>query len=241
MSAIKAVKVQSWDSFGAFRIKRKKTIFSKLDLTFLKVTDGFIVVLQLQVTLAKEEMGLDRLAVQLQCSFTISQGLVMLLQLHMAQGPVGVVHCHWRVAVLEHRVELESDTGANRHGYYWQDCLTATTTHDSFAVARCSLLVLPAQEQSVSLLLQLLRGGALLRAAGHLLHRLRGARLALLPYPVPRLFGWIADRFKKGPSYLVWVGYRSGAQCIWQTEVETSTPCVNCNAPPSYANSMEPQ
>lgn len=70
------------------------TIFSELDLTFLKVADGFVVVLQLQVTLAQEEMGLDRLAVQLQGSFAISQGLVMLLQLHMAQGPVGVVHCH---------------------------------------------------------------------------------------------------------------------------------------------------
>lgn len=74
--------------------KKTITIFSELDLTFLKVADGFVVVLQLQVTLAQEEMSLDRLAVQLQGSFTISQGLVMLLQLHMAQGPVGVVHCH---------------------------------------------------------------------------------------------------------------------------------------------------
>lgn len=70
------------------------TILSELNLTFLKVADGFVVVLQLQVTLAQEEMGLDRLAVQLQGSFTVSQGLVMLLQLHVAQGPVGVVHCH---------------------------------------------------------------------------------------------------------------------------------------------------
>lgn len=82
----------------------------------------------------------------------------------------------------------------------------ATITHDSFAVARRCLLVFAAQEQPVALLLQLLRGGTLLRAAGHLLHRLRGARLALLPYPVPRLFGWIADRFKNGLSHLVWAG-----------------------------------
>lgn len=70
------------------------TICLELELTFLKVANGFVIVLQLQVTLAQEEMGLDRLAVQLQGSFTIRQGLVMLLKLHVAQGPVGVVHCH---------------------------------------------------------------------------------------------------------------------------------------------------
>lgn len=75
-------------------------------------------------------------------------------------------------------------------------------THDSFAVACSSLLVLAAEEQSVPLLFELLRGGTLLGAAGHLLHRLRGARLALFPYPVPRLFGWLTDRFKKAPSLL---------------------------------------
>lgn len=69
-------------------------------------------------------------------------------------------------------------------------------TYNSFTVACSSLLVLAAEEEPVSLLLELLCGGALLRAAGHLLHRLRGARLALLPYPVPRLFGWITDRLK---------------------------------------------
>lgn len=82
-------------------------------------------------------------------------------------------------------------------------------THDSFAVASSSLLVLAAEEQPVPLLLQLLCGGALLRAAGHLLHRLRGARLALLPYPVPRLFGWLADRLQNAPSLLGltdWIG-----------------------------------
>ncbi len=73
-------------------------------------------------------------------------------------------------------------------------------THDSFTVACGSLLVLAAEEQPVPLLLQLLRGGTLLRAAGHLLHRLRGARLALLPYPVPRLSGWLADRSKNALS-----------------------------------------
>lgn len=71
-----------------------------------------------------------------------------------------------------------------------------TVPHNCFAVACSSLLVLAAEEQPVPLLLQLLRGGTLLRAAGHFLRRLRGARLALLPYPVPRLFGWITDRSK---------------------------------------------
>lgn len=84
-------------------------------------------------------------------------------------------------------------------------CFTVTITHNSFTVACSSLLVLAAEEQSVPLLLQLLSGGTLLRAAGHLLHRLRGARLALLPYPVPRLFGWLTDRFKNVLSLLVWI------------------------------------
>lgn len=78
-------------------------------------------------------------------------------------------------------------------------------TYNSFTVACSSLLVLAAEEQPVSLLLELLCGGTLLRAAGHLLHRLRGARLALLPYPVPRLFGWLIDRLKNALSLLVWI------------------------------------
>ena len=69
-------------------------------LTFLQVADGLVVVLQLQVTLAQEEVGLHWLAVQLQRVLTICQSLVMLLQLHMAESPVGVVHCHRWVTVL---------------------------------------------------------------------------------------------------------------------------------------------
>lgn len=84
--------------------------------------------------------------------------------------------------------------------------IIVTATYNSFAVACSSLLVLAAQEQSVALLFQLLCVGTLLRAAGHLLHRLRGARLALLPYPVPRLFGWLADRFKNALSPLDFMG-----------------------------------
>lgn len=180
-------------------------IFQQLDLTFLKVADGFVVVLQLQVTLAQEEVGLDRLAVQLQRTLAVSQGLVVLLQLHMAQSPVSVVHRHGWIAVLERRVtpEIRHAHQHNRHGPAQVDRLAAAVTHNSLAVAGSSLLVLAAQEQSVALLLQLLRGGTLLRAAGHLLHRLRGARLALLPYPVPRLFGWITDRVKNGLSHLL--------------------------------------
>lgn len=89
------------------------------------------------------------------------------------------------------------------------DCIIGGTTFDfsctynSFTVACSSLLVLAAEEQPVSLLLQLLCSGILLRAAGHLLHRLRGARLGLLPYPVPRLFGWLTNRLKIALSLLV--------------------------------------
>uniref|UniRef100_A0A3Q3D5F6 Uncharacterized protein n=1 Tax=Hippocampus comes TaxID=109280 RepID=A0A3Q3D5F6_HIPCM len=97
---------------------------------------------------------------------TVSQSLVMLLQLHMAEGPVGVVHFQ---------------------RYF---------THNGLAVAGRSLLILAAKEQAVPLLLQLLRGGTLLRAAGHLLHRLR---LALLPNPVPRLSGWLNRQAQESP------------------------------------------
>lgn len=96
-------------------------------------------------------------------------------------------------------------------------------THNSFTVTRSSLLVLAAEEQPVSLLLQLLRGGTLLRAAGHLLHRLRGARLALLPYPVPRLFGWLNDRFKNAPSVL--------GSHTHSNNTETVSVNIHCNAP----------
>uniref|UniRef100_A0A3B3XIB0 Uncharacterized protein n=1 Tax=Poecilia mexicana TaxID=48701 RepID=A0A3B3XIB0_9TELE len=134
--------------------KRARDVISEIQpLLLCQVADGLVVVLQLQVTLAQEEVSLDRLTVQLQRVLAVCQSFVVLLQLHVAERPVGVVHRHRRI-----------------------------TTHDSFA------------EQPVPLLLQLLRGGALLGAAGHLLHRLRGARLALLPNPVPRLSGWLGGR-----------------------------------------------
>lgn len=75
-------------------------LLDHLGLTFLQVADGLVVVLQLQVTLAQEEVGLHRLTVQLQRVLTIRQSLVVLLQLHVAESPVGVVHRHRRVAVL---------------------------------------------------------------------------------------------------------------------------------------------
>lgn len=81
-------------------------------------------------------------------------------------------------------------------------------TYDRFAVAGSSLLVLAAEEQPVPLLLELLCGGTLLRAAGHLLHRLRGARLALLPYRVPRFFGWLTDRLENALSLRLWTADR---------------------------------
>uniref|UniRef100_A0A3P9Q0S0 Uncharacterized protein n=1 Tax=Poecilia reticulata TaxID=8081 RepID=A0A3P9Q0S0_POERE len=146
------------DAVPAFLLgdaKRARDVISEIQpLLFCQVADGLVVVLQLQVTLAQEEVSLDRLTVQLQRVLAVCQSFVVLLQLHVAERPVGVVHRHRRI-----------------------------TTHDSFAV-----------EQPVPLLLQLLRGGALLGAAGHLLHRLRGARLALLPNPVPRLSGWLGGR-----------------------------------------------
>uniref|UniRef100_A0A8C6LYY9 Uncharacterized protein n=1 Tax=Nothobranchius furzeri TaxID=105023 RepID=A0A8C6LYY9_NOTFU len=148
------------------------TFFLVQPLLFCQVSNSLVVVLQLQVTLTQEEVCLNGLAVQLQSMLAVSQSLVILLQLYMAEGPVGVVY----------------------------NILSAT--HNSFAVAGCSLLVLAAEEQPVPLLLQLLRGGTLLRAAGHLLHRLRGARLALLPNPVPRLFGWPDVRVQNDQSVL---------------------------------------
>uniref|UniRef100_A0A8C4Z1Q8 Uncharacterized protein n=1 Tax=Gadus morhua TaxID=8049 RepID=A0A8C4Z1Q8_GADMO len=145
-------------------------------LTSLQVPDGLVIVLQLQVALAKEEVGLDRLAVQLQGVLAVGQRLVVLLELDVAQRAVGVVHRH-------RRVDSAGDT-----------------THDSLAVAGGRLLVLAAEEEAVPLLLELLGCGALLRAGRHLLHSLRGARSALLPDPVPRVSGSLAGRWTNAPA-----------------------------------------
>lgn len=113
------------------------------------------------------------------------------------------------------------------------DCTTVTKilnirfTYNSFTVACSSLLVLAAEEQPVSLLLELLCGGILFRAASHLLHRLRGARLALLPYPVPRLFGWIIDRLKNALSLLVWINQIRDTGLSLKSAL---TQCIHCNA-----------
>lgn len=109
----------------------------------------------------------------------------------------------------------------------WYCSFTVAFTHDSFAVACSSLLVLAAEEQPVPLLFQLLRGGTLLRAAGHLLHRLRGARLALLPYPVPRLFGWQTDRFKNVPPGFHTLDRKHSTYKV----NSTFAMCIHCNAP----------
>uniref|UniRef100_A0A3P9M639 Uncharacterized protein n=1 Tax=Oryzias latipes TaxID=8090 RepID=A0A3P9M639_ORYLA len=112
--------------------EQKSSFFLGDFLTFLQIADCLIVVLQLQVTLAQEEVGFNRLTIQLQCMLTICQSLVILLQLHVAEGPVGV-------------------------------SIYAQTVY--FTIARGSILVLAAEEKPVPLLLELLRGGTLLRAA----------------------------------------------------------------------------
>ena len=48
-------------------------------LTSLQVADGLVVVLQLQVTLAQEEVGFDRMGVQFQRVLAVRQGFVVLL------------------------------------------------------------------------------------------------------------------------------------------------------------------
>uniref|UniRef100_A0A669BWJ9 Uncharacterized protein n=1 Tax=Oreochromis niloticus TaxID=8128 RepID=A0A669BWJ9_ORENI len=120
----------------------------------------FLCIFHLQVTLTHEEMCFDRLAVELQSLPAVCQSFVVLLQLHVAQRSVGVVpRC------------------PSPDPYY------------GFAVAGCSLQVFAAQEESVSLLLQLLsrHRGILLRTFGHFVPRAgctaSSCRFALLPYP----------------------------------------------------------
>uniref|UniRef100_A0A8C5R2E7 Uncharacterized protein n=1 Tax=Leptobrachium leishanense TaxID=445787 RepID=A0A8C5R2E7_9ANUR len=103
-------------------------------LTSLQVADGLVVVLQLHLALAQEEVSLHRLAVQLQGVLTVRQSLVELLHLQVAQGSVCVVH---------------RDGG---------------DTYDGFAVTGHGLLVLPSHEQPVALLLQFLSADAFLGA-----------------------------------------------------------------------------
>uniref|UniRef100_A0A668UEL5 Uncharacterized protein n=1 Tax=Oreochromis aureus TaxID=47969 RepID=A0A668UEL5_OREAU len=121
-----------------------------------------IIIFHLQVTLTHEEMCFDRLAVELQSLPAVCQSFVVLLQLHVAQRSVGV----------EGRARCPSPDP-----YY------------GFAVAGCGLQVFAAQEESVSLLLQLLsrHRGILLRTFGHFVPRAgctaSSCRFALLPYP----------------------------------------------------------
>uniref|UniRef100_A0A8D3ASA1 Uncharacterized protein n=1 Tax=Scophthalmus maximus TaxID=52904 RepID=A0A8D3ASA1_SCOMX len=100
LNAIPAFLLGNAQGTGDVIAKIQPLLFCQDVVTFLQVTDGLIIVLQLQVTLAQEEVGLDRLAVQLQCMLTIGQSLVMLLQLHVAESPVGVVHRHRWITVL---------------------------------------------------------------------------------------------------------------------------------------------
>lgn len=72
-------------------------------LTSLQVGDGLVVVFHLHLALAQEEVSLHRLPVQLQRPLAVSQGLVVLLHLQVAQGSVGVVHGHKRVPVLDRK------------------------------------------------------------------------------------------------------------------------------------------
>uniref|UniRef100_A0A672MTF2 Uncharacterized protein n=1 Tax=Sinocyclocheilus grahami TaxID=75366 RepID=A0A672MTF2_SINGR len=142
-------------------------IVSEIQPLFLgQIADGLFIILQLQLTLAQEKVRLHRLAVELEGVFTVGQCLVVLLQLHVAERSVSVVHGHRRVTILHtaQQKHLQYNTGGG-------------------------LLVLAAEEQAVALLLELLCRGAFLWAARHLLHKLCGGRSPLLTDPVPRLFG----------------------------------------------------
>uniref|UniRef100_A0A2K6N1E3 Uncharacterized protein n=1 Tax=Rhinopithecus bieti TaxID=61621 RepID=A0A2K6N1E3_RHIBE len=99
------------------------------------IGDGLIIALHLQLALPQEEVRLHRLPVQFQGAPAVGQGLLVLLHLQVAQGTVGVIYGHQR------------------------------RTHDRAAVAGRRLRVLSAHEQTVALLLELLRTRALLGAS----------------------------------------------------------------------------
>uniref|UniRef100_A0A8C9GH87 Uncharacterized protein n=1 Tax=Piliocolobus tephrosceles TaxID=591936 RepID=A0A8C9GH87_9PRIM len=103
--------------------------------TSLQIGDGLIIALHLQLALPEEEVRLHRLPVQFQGAPAVGQGLLVLLHLQVAQGTVGVIYGHQR------------------------------RTHDRAAVAGRRLRVLSAHEQTVALLLELLRTRALLGAS----------------------------------------------------------------------------
>uniref|UniRef100_A0A2K6R4Q4 Uncharacterized protein n=1 Tax=Rhinopithecus roxellana TaxID=61622 RepID=A0A2K6R4Q4_RHIRO len=103
--------------------------------TSLQIGDGLIIALHLQLALPQEEVRLHRLPVQFQGAPAVGQGLLVLLHLQVAQGTVGVIYGHQR------------------------------RTHDRAAVAGRRLRVLSAHEQTVALLLELLRTRALLGAS----------------------------------------------------------------------------
>uniref|UniRef100_A0A3B3S2B9 Uncharacterized protein n=1 Tax=Paramormyrops kingsleyae TaxID=1676925 RepID=A0A3B3S2B9_9TELE len=148
--------------------ERTGDVISKVQTLLFRqvvVANGLVVILQLQMTLAQEEVRLDRLAVQLQRVLTVGQCFVVLLQLYVAQSPVGVVHSYGGVSVLG-----EDETHRR-------------------------LLILAVEEEPVALLLQLLRGGTLLRAARHLLCQPCDTLSTFLPYP-----GWSLHSAGVAPS-----------------------------------------
>uniref|UniRef100_A0A2K5LCY7 Uncharacterized protein n=1 Tax=Cercocebus atys TaxID=9531 RepID=A0A2K5LCY7_CERAT len=148
--------------------------------TSLQIGDGLIIALHLQLALPQEEVRLHRLPVQFQGAPAVGQGLLVLLHLQVAQGTVGVIYGHQR------------------------------RTHDRAAVAGRRLRVLSAHEQTVALLLELLRTRALLgasaasaqpRAALLLLLALHGAARHGLGC-APKLRAWRPSARSPSPAAL---------------------------------------
>lgn len=84
-------------------------------LTSLQVADDLVVVLQLQVTLAQEEVGFDRMGVQFQRVLAVRQGFVVLLAASLGTeygwcstpplrgyGSVGKMYTHTHTGATTH-------------------------------------------------------------------------------------------------------------------------------------------
>lgn len=83
-----------WLHLSTILVPQRAHNLASCQPTSLQIGNGLIITLHLQLALPQEEVRLHRLPIQLQGSPAVSKCLFRLLHFQIAQGPVGVVHCH---------------------------------------------------------------------------------------------------------------------------------------------------
>uniref|UniRef100_A0A8C9BQT3 Uncharacterized protein n=1 Tax=Phocoena sinus TaxID=42100 RepID=A0A8C9BQT3_PHOSS len=102
LNAVPALLLRDAQSTGDVVPKVEPLLLGQVP-TSLQVGNSLIIALHLQLALPQEEVCLHRLPVQLQGAPAVSQSLLMLLHLQVAQCPVGVIHRHQGIPGLENK------------------------------------------------------------------------------------------------------------------------------------------